>query len=124
SGSETLTRSLSNADTQGAKHGKEEFDREEQSAEADGQERRARAGEAEGDHRGQDQADGGALCGDAEARGYAAQFLGHADSQPLRTDWPSALELPQEQAQPHRAARAWLQGTGSRAREVELVGGA
>ena len=34
----------------------------------------------------------------------AAQFVGDADPQPLRTDRPSALDLPQEQAFPHRAA--------------------
>ena len=33
----------------------------------------------------------------------------------------SALELPQEQAQPYRAARARIEGPGSRPREVELV---
>ena len=32
------------------------------------------------------------------------QLVGHPDSQPLRTDRPSAFGLSQEQAFPHRAA--------------------
>ena len=50
------------------------------------------------------QADGRAVRRDAEACRDAAQFVGHPDPQPLRTDRPSALDLSQEQAFPHRAA--------------------
>ena len=37
-----------------------------------------------------DEADGGALRGDAEARRAAAQFVRHAHPQPLRGDRPAA----------------------------------
>ena len=51
----------------------------------------------------------------------AAQFVADPHSQPLRADGPSALGLPQDQAQPYRDARTRLQGPGSGPREVELV---
>src|SRR3982074_2791553 len=88
----------------GAKHGKEECDREEQPAQADDQERRAQAREAEGHHRRQEQAEGRAVRAGAEARQAPAQFVGDPDSQSLRNNRTSALGLSQEQAQPHRAA--------------------
>src|SRR3954453_21105867 len=120
SGSETLKQPLKRGNP-GAKHGKEEFDREEQPAEEDDQECCAQAGEAQGHHRRQEEADGRAFRGDAEARRIAAQFVGDPDSQPLRNHRPSALGLSQEQDEPHRDAGIRLEGAYPRPRQVELV---
>src|SRR4029450_13728404 len=107
--------------TSGETHGEEEFDREEQPAAEDGQERAGQAREAEGRHRRQEKADGGAVCRDAQARSTSAQLLADPHSQSLRADRPSALGLPQNETQPYRDARARFEGARSGPREVQPV---
>jgi len=80
----------------------DEFDREEQPAQADDQERGGQTREAEGHYRRQEEADGRAVRRDLEACRTAAQFIGDPDSQPLRNHRSSALGLSQEQDEPHR----------------------
>src|SRR5207248_1348068 len=102
-------------------NGEEELNRKEQSAPPHGEEIFGPARAAQSDRARQEQTGRGAFCRHAQARRIAAQFLGHADSQPLRADRAAPRLLPQAQTVAHRAAGARLQRADPRTAEVELV---
>src|SRR5260221_11107500 len=77
-------RTILNGGEPGDIDGEEKCDREEQQAAQAEQEIFRAARSAQGHCSRQDQADGGSVCGNAQARGIGAQLLGDPRSQSLR----------------------------------------